>query len=97
MGGSLEHGAAYVDLCTGSTWWTDGQGLTVTCYLCSLRTRDTWPNSLRCGEIEVCDLVLLSPPFCPWGVMHAELRRQVLAEDQQLLRWGGSTTLPDPW
>lgn len=75
-------GAAYVDLCAGSACWTNGQGLTVTCYLCSLRTRDTWPNSLLCGEIEVYDLILLSPPFCPWGAMHAELRRQILAAGQ---------------
>lgn len=82
MGGSSEDGAAYVDLCAGSVCWTNGRGLTVTCYLCSLRTRDTWPNSLLCGGIEVYDLILLSPPFCPWGVMHAELRRQILAAGQ---------------
>lgn len=33
-------------------------------------------------ELGVRDLILLPPPFCPWGVMHAELRRQVLAAGQ---------------
>lgn len=35
---------------------------------------------------EVCDPILLSPPFCPGGVVPAELRRQILAAGQQLLR-----------
>lgn len=72
--GRLEHGPANVDLWAGSAW--------AHCYLCILWTRDTWPNSPRCGEVEVCDLILLSPPCHPWGAVPAELRRQVLAVGQ---------------
>ena len=86
--GGSKHGPAYIDPYAGPAWWTNGQGLAVTCYLCSLQTRDAWLNSLPCGGIEVCDLILLSPPSCPWGVMHAELGRQILTAAQRLLMQG---------
>lgn len=45
--------------------------------------RHVIPGQILCyvEELEVCDLIL-PPPFCPWGVMRAELRRQVLAAGQ---------------
>lgn len=61
---------------------------------CCLQTSDTWPSPLLCGE-EVGDPVLLSLPFCPWGAVRTERRRQVLAAAKWLL--GGLHNLTNPW
>lgn len=57
-------GAADMSLWEGGTWWPRGQGLALTCYLCSPQAQESCQTVL-CGGVGVPDLILVSPPLCP--------------------------------